>query len=78
MKIRIMKFLSYKLPQWSAFPRLGLSSERELAHVKFLPNKNGHARTIVETKERNFTQSVHLTLCSDVHLVQDLKIRKVG
>jgi hypothetical protein len=49
MVMRITKFRSYKL--YNEAHIVGLSSERVLARLKALPNKNGHVRTETETNE---------------------------
>jgi hypothetical protein len=47
---------SRKRLQLSAYPRLGLSSDRELGYPKSLPNKNEHVRTKTETNELKVAQ----------------------
>jgi hypothetical protein len=64
-KIRTSKFRPYELLYCRAYPRVGLSSERELAH----PNTHENALTKTETNEGNVSQSVRLTFCFGVRLL---------
>jgi hypothetical protein len=50
VEIRVTIFGSYKALWWSAYHRVALSPDPEVANFKFVPNKNENLRTKAESK----------------------------